>query len=261
MPAFDAIVPLLGAELVDAVVLATPAEAHVPDARIAAANGVPALVEKPPAPDAATALALAEIRPEPWVGFNRRFGPGLLRLRHALPSAGRLSLALELHYPGGAWDSYTVEDDALLGLGTHLIDLARWLTASEIVRVLAHEVHDQQASFELELVRARAVVSCGRGGERRDLVEVRDDGGGLLGRVHATRLGAAARRAARPWRPNGLVALLAAELEAFARAVSGEQATVLATAADGAAVMATVEAVRRSASTGAPERPVLGSSI
>jgi predicted dehydrogenase len=57
------------------------------------------------------------------------------------------------------------------------------------------------------------------------------------------------RRLARPTLAN-LVALLVREVEEFARASRGGPAPHLATAADGLAVMAVIEAARRSAALG-----------
>ena len=54
----------------------------------------------------------------------------------------------------------------------------------------------------------------------------------------------------RPPSEHPLVASLAAELESFAAAARGERRAELATARDGVAVMAAIEAARRSAAKG-----------
>jgi predicted dehydrogenase len=256
LPAYDGAAALLDAGAADALVLATPAETHLEDAGLAAARGVPTLVEKPPAPDAAAAAALARLDPPPWIAFNRRFDPQTRRLRSALPAGVPLELRLDLHYPADTWQAYTVVDDALLALGTHLIDLARWLARSDVVSVRSAAVEDRRASFELELVRGRARISCGRETKRLDVVEALDERGNRLARRTARRTREAARRLARPGAPNSLVALFVAELEAFARAAAGDGESPLATAADGAAVMQALEAVRRSARAGGAVCPV-----
>src|SRR5438876_8646929 len=60
-PGYGSAAELIAAGGVDALVLATPAATHLADARLAAAAGLPTLVEKPPAPDAPAARALAEL--------------------------------------------------------------------------------------------------------------------------------------------------------------------------------------------------------
>ena len=84
--AYDGARALIAAGDVDALVLATPASAHLADARVAAEASLPTLVEKPPGIDASEAAALAALDPAPWISFNRRFEPALTQLRAALPS-------------------------------------------------------------------------------------------------------------------------------------------------------------------------------
>jgi predicted dehydrogenase len=239
---------LIAAGGVDAVVVATPASRHRRDAAAAAQAGLAALVEKPPAADTADAIAIAALEPAPWLGFNRRYEPGLERLRSAVPATGELELALELHNPGGSWGSHMVRDDALLSLGPHLIDLARWLTGSEIRRVRATELADDGAVLELDLGRGGARISCATGRPARDRVEVRPAPDGRALRYSGDgSLRRAWRRLLRPGRTGALVHLLARELEDFAAAVRGASPRVLAGAAEGIPVMAAIEAARESA--------------
>src|SRR5689334_11487802 len=77
VPAFAGAAEVLEAGAADALVLATPAHALLGDARLAAAAGVPTLVEKPPAPTVRDTEELAALEPMPFVGFNRRFEPAL----------------------------------------------------------------------------------------------------------------------------------------------------------------------------------------
>ncbi len=245
-PRYESAAEMLAAGGLGAVILATPAGAHVADARLAAAAGLPALVEKPPAPDAASARELAGLEPMPWVGFNRRFEPGLERLRASVPAGEEVELSLELHQHDGGWGSHVVTEDALAGLGSHLIDLARWLTGSEIVRVRALQLDQARALVELELDRGSARVSCGVGGFHRDRIEVNRPGGGRVARRVADGRGRRALIRLRRPRLNALVALLVGQLEELASACRGLPAPRLATAADGAAVMASIDAARRS---------------
>ncbi|RPI09256.1 MAG: hypothetical protein EHM63_05005, partial [Actinobacteria bacterium] len=82
----------------DGVVLATPADAHVADARRAAAAGLAVLVEKPPAIDADGAAELLALSPTPWIGFNRRFDQGAELVRRAVPSTGEVTVGIGISY-------------------------------------------------------------------------------------------------------------------------------------------------------------------
>lgn len=266
MPAYPDAASMIAAGIVDAIVLATPAATHLADAERAAAAGLPILVEKPPALNAEEAAALATLIPRPWVGFNRRFDPLLQRLRARLPAAGSLTLLLDLRYASGSWRPHAVDDDALLSVGTHLIDLARWLIDSDIRRVRTGRLTPTQAAIELELDRGTTQLSCATDQTPRDSIEVRGSNGRVLARHTGTGLNAKAvalwtmfrdrdlRRLIHPDSRTLLVRLLIQELEAFAAACAGRNrpagadvATSLASAGDGLAVMAVVDAARRSA--------------
>lgn len=246
--AFATAADLLEATAVDGLVLATPASAHLADARRAAAAGIPTLVEKPPAPDAPAAAGLAELTPPPRVGFNRRFDPRTARVRDAAVGTG-LALRLELRYRRRSWRAHTVADDALLDLGPHLIDLARWVTGQEVTAVEGAVVSSERASFRLVLTGGRAAVRCATDRPHRERIEVRAADGRVLARAGRGGLVAGLWERLRPG-PHPLVASLARQLEAFAAALDGTPAPDLATAADGAAVMAVVDAVRASARRG-----------
>jgi myo-inositol 2-dehydrogenase/D-chiro-inositol 1-dehydrogenase len=250
VPAHASAADLVAAGGMDALVLATPAEAHLTDAALAAAAGLPVLVEKPPAPDAEGAAALARLDPPPWIGFSRRYDPVLAHARARIGPDERLAIALTVHYPD-PWSAHEVGDDALLDLGPHLVDCARWLARSEIQRVRAIEIDENAASLELELERGTAALSCARERRYRQRVEVRTAAGRTLARHTADALvRRGLTRLADARRPPVLVRLLARQLEAFAGAARGGPAPDLATAADGVAVMAAIDAARRSAAAG-----------
>jgi predicted dehydrogenase len=249
---FPDVTSLLTGGGVDAMVIASPVTSHLADAEAAARAGVAALVEKPPATDAAEASRLAALDPPPWVGFNRRFDPGAQAVRDAIPASGDLDLVLEVRYRRRSWSPHTVRDDALLDLGPHLIDWTRWLTGSDVIGVASAEVASMRATLDLRLERGRARLTAATDRPHRELVEVRDDSGSLLARhrlggvVHAigTRLTGAPR-------PDALVAGLAAEIDAFVRTVRGDaDTTPLGLAEDGLAVMQVIDAARTSAERG-----------
>jgi predicted dehydrogenase len=247
VPSFGSAEELVAAGGVDAVVLASPAAAHLTDARVATAAGLPVLVEKPPAPDLGGAVELAALEPAPWIGFNRRFDQGVAELRAAVPRRAEVGVVLEISYRRAGWGAHTVRDDALTDLGPHLVDLARWLTGADVTEARQAVVRPERAEFDLVLGAARARIRCVTDRPHRERIVARHRDGPLVGRLVRGGLVAAIRGRLGPRGPHPLVASLTAQLEAFARAVHGEPDPTLGTAADGVAVMAALEAVRNAA--------------
>ena len=243
LPAFPDAEALLTAADVDALVLATPAAAHLADAVAAVAAGVPALVEKPPAPDRVGAAALAALEPAPYIAFNRRFDPAIAALQAATPTDAEVAVVAEIFYRRSGWGAHAVADDALLDLGPHLVDLARWITGADVTRVRRASVTRERAEFDLELGVARARIRCATDRPHHERVEVRHRDGTLVGRHRVGGPIGNVLSRLRPG-PHPLVASLTAELEAFARTVRGDPDPVLGRAADGAAVMAVLDEVR-----------------
>lgn len=241
---------LVAAGGVDAVIVATPAASHLDDAWAAAASALPSLVEKPPAPDALQARLLAGITPVPWIGFNRRFEPALQLMRERLPDDGQLHLKLTFHYRRTSWKPRVVADEALLDVGPHLVDLARWITRSEIRHLRTPLLEPHHCDLELELDRGRTSLSCRSNRPYYEGITVRDAKGSLLG--GESRGGLARTLMARLGRSSEepLVESMAAQLVSFCAAVRGENSGSLATALDGLAVMEAVEAARCSAAHG-----------
>ena len=258
VPAFRDASALLAAVPVDGLVLATPASAHLADATTAAAAGVAVLVEKPPAINRHQAAELAALTPTPWIGFNRRFDRGVEALRAATPAGEEIGVFLEFEYRRHGWGAHAVTDDALLDVGPHLIDLARWITRTEVTemaQVRSAVLSPERAQFDLVLGAARARIRCATNRPHRERVEVRHRRGDVLGCHHRGGLLAAVRgRLAPRSGPHPLVTSLTTQLEAFARAVRGAPEPTLGRAADGLAVMATIDTVRTCAASGG--RPV-----
>jgi predicted dehydrogenase len=65
VPSSSTAAELIDARVADALVLATPVAAHVPDVRLAAEAGLHVLIEKPPARTAQQAAELAALDPSP----------------------------------------------------------------------------------------------------------------------------------------------------------------------------------------------------
>jgi predicted dehydrogenase len=247
--AFATVEELVAAGGVEALVVATPAESHQRIATLAAQAGLPALVEKPPAPDLAGALGLASLYPAPSLGFNRRFLQGL-DLAPRIPAEGWLELELELCFRRGGWGAHVSRDEALLDAGTHLIDLAAFLSGSTPIAVRGAELSQERASLELELGRGRARLRCRTDARFAERVVVRDRAGRALA---SSTIGLRARLARLRGSPDPIVLSLRRQLEAFAARVRQEDGGALASAEDGAVAMAVVAAARRSAELGGAE--------
>jgi predicted dehydrogenase len=239
VPAFATAADLVAANAVDALVLATPVAAHVADARLAAAAGLPALIEKPPAPTLGDAELLVALDPMPSVGFNRRFEPELRRLRDMARGLDAVDIELTLQRRRRSWPSHESSDPVALDLGPHLVDLALWLTGAEPAQVHGRS-SDDELTIEIELAdaRGRARISCALGRRYREHVAVR----GRQGSAAFSRGGIRSALAAR--RESPLITSLALQLEAFAAAVRGDGCDPdLATAVDGARVMRILQCV------------------
>jgi predicted dehydrogenase len=242
---FASATELVASGVTDGVVIASPAAAHEEDAAACSEAGVPTLVEKPPAPNHAAAVRIAGLDPAPWIGFNRRFQQGLA-IAPAVLRGRDTSVELLLHYRRDSWRPHRVDDPALLDLAPHLVDLALlWCGRAE--GVTARSESPARVVIALECERGHARIDCASDRPHRESVDAewaggsaRWDQGGLLSGVLAR-----VRRG-----PHPLVASLAAQLESFVRATGGGDPGPLATAADGAAVMAVIGAAAASIEQG-----------
>jgi len=238
---------LIQAGGLDAIVISVPTRFHLEYARCAAEAGLPSLVEKPPGVNVHEAKALQALKPMPWVAFNRRFEPGLIKMKHAVPKAQGFQVRLELHYRRATWKPFDMHDDALLDLGPHLIDLARWLSESEVRSAHTLSLTEQHAEFELVLTCGRAVVSCSTNRPYHERMEITDAYGRPCALHRRGGIVSGIMAKVRPKGENPLVSSLVGQLEAFGQAVRGASGGSLASVADGLAVMSAIEAVRRSA--------------
>ncbi|HEX2036608.1 MAG TPA: Gfo/Idh/MocA family oxidoreductase [Chloroflexota bacterium] len=135
----------IGDAAVRAVVIATPTSSHAPLIEAAARAGKAIFCEKPVALDvASTARALAAVRAggvQLQLGFQRRFDAGFAEARRRI-AAGEIGKIQLLH--AVSCDPYPPSREYILGCGgqfvdmaIHDIDMARFLTASEISSVSA----------------------------------------------------------------------------------------------------------------------------
>jgi predicted dehydrogenase len=258
VPAYKTIQDLIWGGRVEAVIVSTPTRFHLADATAAAQAKLPTLLEKPPAIDLSEAEALLDLVPRPSIAFNRRFDQGLARLRSIVPSEGMLNVRLELHYRRKVWNPFDMKDDALLDLGPHLIDLARWLTTSDVTSVQTRVLNPEYAEFELELERGQATVICSCNSPYRERVRVRASDGRALGTFRRGGIVAGIIGKVISKRENPLVTSLVSQVEAFRCAVRGlPSAQPLGSVVDGVKVMSAIEALRSSAQSECSRRPVL----
>lgn len=244
-PAFESVAALLERTRPDAIVIASPPAEHVTQAELAAAAGVPALVEKPPGRDAAEAERIAALDPPAWIGFNRRFSH-LSSVAPRVPASGELDLMMRLSYRRASWSAHEVRDDALGDLGPHLADLAACLLGGELRSARAQSIDPERARIELTGARGSARLVCETDSAWVERVEVRRGSGELSARsIHGGVARTAVARLRRGEHP--LVASLARQLRALAGALRGEGEGGLATAREGVVAMKALDAARASA--------------
>lgn len=242
---------LLDRTPVDGLLIASPVASHVADATLAAAAGVVALVEKPPAPDAAGAAVLLGLAPAPHLGFNRRFDTGAIAARAGVAPGAEVDLHLAIRYRRAGWGAHRVADDALLDLGPHLVDWARWISGREVVAVTAGELSHERATLDLELVGGRAHLEAATDAPHEESIRLLIDGEVVADRrVGGARAGLLARVPIVGGSPNRLVSTLRGELVTYAHALRSGDGGQLGTPADGVAAMAVLDAARASAAAG-----------
>jgi predicted dehydrogenase len=244
---------LLAAGPLDGIIVCSMPEHHEDAVTQASAAGLTALVEKPPASDAAGALRLARLHPAPYCAFNRRFDLGA-ELARRVPATGDLELHLVMHYRRASWQALQRSEGALLDLGPQLIDLAIMLTGAMPLAVRAHATRDR-AGIALATSRGPVRIECATNLAYSEVVEIRDAAGRRIARAsRGGRVRGVAGRVAPGVHP--LVGSLTAQLEAYERALCGGDPGLLATAVEGAAVMCVLDAARRSDAVGGDPTPV-----
>ncbi|MFJ9202538.1 Gfo/Idh/MocA family protein [Streptomyces flaveolus] len=193
----------LDAPGVEAVLIASPGEAHEEALLAAFARGLPVLCEKPMVPDSAGALRVVEAearlgRRLAQIGFMRRHDPEYRRLKSLL-DGGRLGRPLMLHCVHRNVSSPPHFTSAMLvnSSVSHEIDAARWLLGQELTAVTVLRprpstgapeglLDPQFVLFETErgaLVDVEVFVNCGFGYEVR-CEAVCEAGSARIGEAH-----------------------------------------------------------------------------
>ncbi|GHB39982.1 inositol 2-dehydrogenase [Streptomyces viridiviolaceus] len=193
----------LDAPGVEAVLIASPGEAHEEALLAAFARGLPVLCEKPMVPDSAGALRVVEAearlgRRLAQIGFMRRYDAEYRELKSLL-DGGRLGRPLMLHCIHRNVSSPPRFTSAMLvnSSVSHEIDAARWLLGQELTAVTVLRprpsasapeglLDPQFVLFETEggaLVDVEVFVNCGFGYEVR-CEAVCEAGSARIGAAH-----------------------------------------------------------------------------
>ena len=256
---------------VDALIAVLPPDLHPPVARAALSAGKPSLIEKPLAPDGASAHAIAaevERTGTPlMVGQTLRFDPLVERIRQLAPELGPLrtiSINQRFEPSDRPWLDRPGAGGIQLNTGVHGADLMRHLTGLEPASVLAES---QRAETEKTDDGFLAVVRLEPGGvlasldntratrSRSGRIELVGERGQLWGdHIHRTLQRVADRKIESEERIPA-APTIPRTLAAFVGALRAD-APFPVTARDGAVAVEIVEAATRSAERG--ERVAVG---
>jgi predicted dehydrogenase len=160
---------LIGSGSVDAVVIATPASSHAWFAIAAFERGLHVYLEKPISHDLDDAFAIVDAWKQSgragMIGFNYRFNPLYQALRNVVRSEAIVSTESVFKIPRTAEMGWRAERSAgggaLLDLGSHHVDLIRFITQDEIAEVTARirSIRSEQDSAALECV-TQSGIAC-----------------------------------------------------------------------------------------------------
>jgi len=126
----------------DAVLIASPDDAHAQQLLAGLRSGKPILCEKPLAVDEAAALSVldAEValgRRRVQLGFMRRFDPGYLQLKAELGEHGIGDPLIVHNIHRNTVAPYGLRtEETLTNMVVHELDISRWLLGEELVSVL-----------------------------------------------------------------------------------------------------------------------------
>ncbi len=132
---------MLDAQRPDGVIICIGPAAHAELAPAVLRRGIPVYTEKPPAADAAGALAVARVSAETGVlcttAFKKRYSLAYERAREFIDSFGpRELVSISIDYASGHYSNATPRSSFLLDFAIHCIDLIGYL-AGEARRVFA----------------------------------------------------------------------------------------------------------------------------
>jgi predicted dehydrogenase len=256
---------LLASGSVDAVCAVVPPDLHPAIAEAAAKAGLPLLLEKPMAVDAAGArriLQAAATSSSPlMVAHTLRYHPVVLRVREMLPDVGPVhlvSLNQRFEPAGRDWLDRPGAGGLILNTGIHEFDLLRFVTGCEVrsVHCLARRVVTRAtedvfaATMELEPGGILATVDasrCARG--RSGRIEIAGREGQIVADHSLSWVSWLTGRTFESHHLAEPVPTVRETLRDFVRVIRGEIANPIP-ASEGARAVAVAEACLRSAETG-----------
>jgi len=147
---------LIAQARVAAIVIAVPTAMHATIATLALRAGIPVLVEKPLASSPAEAEQLQAASPAAdrlvMVAFNRRFWDPIRRLRDILhEQRGPVSARLLMSADRRIWAPISEQSDPLDDLGSHQLDLLRFLFGRELESIRARWIEPHTIRMRMAL--------------------------------------------------------------------------------------------------------------
>lgn len=157
---------LLNHMSINAAIIATPPTTHVAIARLALRARIPVLVEKPLAPSMSGVKSLQALIASSggslMMGFNRRYWEPVRQLRQSicnLDDSNLISAQLVMVTRLQNWSPISDTSDPLDDLGSHQLDLLRYIFNREIVAVSSRWADEQTVLMRVKLARG-VVADC-----------------------------------------------------------------------------------------------------
>jgi predicted dehydrogenase len=161
---FADLAALLAAGAPDFAIVAVPTDEHLPAVQALTDAGVHVLVEKPLAATAAQAREVIEIVQSAGVlaavGHVERVNPALLELRRRVQAGELGEVFLIATERVGPFPSRVRDVGVVKDLGTHDLDLVRWIGGAPVARVAAETQHRMGREHE-DLVLATGKLTSG----------------------------------------------------------------------------------------------------
>ena len=197
---FDCAEMLLQKADVDAVIVTSTPETHVPITVKALQAGLPVLVEKPLGISSEQVRGLEEWTPRSrgsvMVGFNQRHWEPVEQLENMLRQRngeGVLSADLSMCVNAKGWSAIAGMGNPLDDLGPHLLDLVRFLLQREILAIAANQTNDGATELQLQLTGgATAKCRIAYGSVTSEVIDVRLEVERYSIRMGSDRIGPAA---------------------------------------------------------------------
>jgi predicted dehydrogenase len=155
---FNSAEELLQKARIVAAIITTPPATHVSIAMLALRAGIHVLVEKPLAPFVAGVEELENLVASSisslMIGFNRRYWEPLRQLRHIVRNrncSDAISAQLIMTSNIQAWSAISGVSDPLDDLGSHQLDLLRYIFDCEIVAISARWIDTHTIRMRVRL--------------------------------------------------------------------------------------------------------------